>query len=578
MADTAEFEVSFDVVGEAQLRKAGSALDQLATKFEKFNSKALSKLKGATQAFATKAKDVLLIGGAIGGAIAGGVVALSLGMADFAQRSQTAFSLLAQGGETAEGLFQRSIDLATELGLDIKDTTAEIQRFRALGFTQLKAEELIKMGSDMRALGASTEQVTRIFAQLGQIQAKGKLQGEELIVLAENGLSVQEVYSQLEKQLGKTRAEVLKMQQAGEITAPDALKAIGQAVLKTAKTKDFGEAGRRMATETLSGMAGLLKAQVQGVFLKIGQAAGPAFFETFGAIFDEIEGFLMSDTGKAFVEGIGTALRDAAVAVKQALPFVKEFLGAFGAGASEAFKELSGAMKAFFEPFTGGDGKASVALLKEVGRALGQIVVFGGAVILMFGALLTASVAVATLMKNAIVGAFNAWTTTLGNLIFTVMDAIANIRAAFASGNWFDIGKQIVMGIARGIVAFAMAPINQAKLVAQSAVAAVKSTLGIASPSKVFEQIGSQMSSGMALGVANDTQPIMGATRDLARGATAGATVGMGARGGSTITFGAINVNVNGANKGGPELGREIAVSIQRELSHLLEGLAIEAA
>src|SRR5690606_23917083 len=99
------------------------------------------------------------------------------------------------------------------------------------------------------------DEVNRIWAQLGQIQAKGRLQGEELTTLAESGVSTGLVLSALSKQLGKTTGEVQKLISAGQVGSGDALNAIGAAILTKTGTRQFGQAGEQMATSTLSGMA-----------------------------------------------------------------------------------------------------------------------------------------------------------------------------------------------------------------------------------------------------------------------------------------------------------------------------------
>jgi hypothetical protein len=85
-----------------------------------------------------------------------------------------------------------------------------------------------------------------------------------------------------------------------------------------------------------------------------------------------------------------------------------------------------------------------------------------------------------------------------------------------------SLGSQIASGIAQGISSGATAIANAAKNAASSALDAAKKLLGIASPSKVFaDQVGYQMSAGMAAGIARGIPDVTSAI-----GAVSGSAVG----------------------------------------------------
>jgi hypothetical protein len=114
-----------------------------------------------------------------------------------------------------------------------------------------------------------------------------------------------------------------------------------------------------------------------------------------------------------------------------------------------------------------------------------------------------------------------------------------------------NIGWQLAHGIAAGIDAGAPAIQNAIFAAVNAALAAARAALGIASPSKVFkEQIGVQMSAGMAEGVMGGMGQVQQAVSQVSSGA-------LGATGGSTtnnnqrsIVFepGAIVVGGNGGS------------------------------
>ena len=78
---------------------------------------------------------------------------------------------------------------------------------------------------------------------------------------------------------------------------------------------------------------------------------------------------------------------------------------------------------------------------------------------------------------------------------------ISQIRNAFTSVNWGSVGLNIIKGIASGIAGAVGHLISAATSAASSALDAIKSKLGIHSPSRVFrDQVGKMMALGMGIG------------------------------------------------------------------------------
>ena len=78
---------------------------------------------------------------------------------------------------------------------------------------------------------------------------------------------------------------------------------------------------------------------------------------------------------------------------------------------------------------------------------------------------------------------------------------ISQIKNAFTSVNWGSVGMNIISGIASGISSAVGSLISAATFAASSALDAIKSKLGIHSPSRVFrDQVGKMMALGMGIG------------------------------------------------------------------------------
>tara|TARA_R110000822_G_scaffold54013_3_gene138786 strand:- start:978 stop:2837 length:1860 start_codon:yes stop_codon:yes gene_type:complete len=140
--------------------------------------------------------------------------------------------------------------------------------------------------------------------------------------------------------------------------------------------------------------------------------------------------------------------------------------------------------------------------------------------------------AISQLLRNDTAGAFDTVKNAVSTFVTTVNTAVQGMVASVATAisamvkslvtAAVSLGSQIASGIAQGISNGAAAIANAAKNAASSALDAAKKLLGIASPSKVFaDQVGYQMSAGMAAGIARGIPDVTSAI-----GAVSGAGVG----------------------------------------------------
>lgn len=86
--------------------------------------------------------------------------------------------------------------------------------------------------------------------------------------------------------------------------------------------------------------------------------------------------------------------------------------------------------------------------------------------------------------------------------LFNRLKAVVEEATNFIrSRDWFGLGRSIVLGIVSGIGAFAGVLISAVARMAEQALAAIKSALGISSPSQVFaDEVGLQMGLGVLQG------------------------------------------------------------------------------
>jgi phage-related protein len=140
----------------------------------------------------------------------------------------------------------------------------------------------------------------------------------------------------------------------------------------------------------------------------------------------------------------------------------------------------------------------------------------------------------------------------------TISGVYGQIMKIFSSaGTWlYDVGKNIIMGLVHGIESALGAVGSAVKHVASSAVNAVKSFLGIASPSRVMMVIGTQVVQGLAQGITGSSglatgamtgvgSSLFGSAQNMSRGMSMG---GSGAFGGGINIQATFEINAPGGN------------------------------
>jgi p-aminobenzoyl-glutamate transporter AbgT len=112
----------------------------------------------------------------------------------------------------------------------------------------------------------------------------------------------------------------------------------------------------------------------------------------------------------------------------------------------------------------------------------------------------------------------NGWN-KVGEWFANVRESIYNVFTKMPE-NFLTIGKNLITGLGNGIVEGAKAVVEKAKEVAGNVLDAVKGFFGVASPSKVFHQIGGYLMEGLANGVEDETGMVEKAMREMANRVT----------------------------------------------------------
>lgn len=141
--------------------------------------------------------------------------------------------------EKAKDAFAQIKDLARSTPFEVSSLTESYVKLTAFGL-QPTVQQMQAIADTAATLGGGTESLQRVTLALGQAWTKSKLQGDEILQLAEAGVPVWDL---LAKATGKNTAELEKMSAAGTLGRDTILKlidALGQ--------ENMGASARLMQT------------------------------------------------------------------------------------------------------------------------------------------------------------------------------------------------------------------------------------------------------------------------------------------------------------------------------------------
>lgn len=586
-----EFEVDIPVDGVGDLTRAATGADDLSRSLKQLDK--ASGGSGMTKAVAGGVALGNVLTAVAEKALAAAAALVRMGLeaaigfgkavieaAAFGEKSELAIKQLIHGGGDAKKELQEIVGIAARMGLPVEETVKSFQKLLAMQFKPAQAKELIKMGADLQAIGASTEEVAGALTAISQIKAKGRVQAEELLQLAERGVSTELILEALGKRLGKTTDQVRSLMQAGKITAEDGIAAIGEAVKKKTGIKQFGEAGEKFANTTLAGMAAQFKARGQALLMDIGSRVLKPLTEAVVPIVKDLFKAMESPEAKATIDGIVGGFTWLAGAVKTAWPVVKEFAAGLIEGLAP-LKQVWAGFQAAMEPVLkafGVDAKDAASGARLFGQGLALIIGAGTIV----AAVLTGVVAVFTAIPVAIFRASAAVGEGIVGVVNWLLGLPGRLTGAAASLSTaaMGLGSSIVDGIVSGITAGVGKVVSAVVNLGKSAIGAGKTTLDAHSPSGVFEDIGMSIPQGTERGVWSGVDKVQSATRAVVAPPPV-PTVQLGGagggRGGNTIAP-VLNFNFGGPPPGAnpAQAAQQIGDIVEARFTALMERWAIQ--
>lgn len=299
------------------INQGGGALNRLQGQFNSTTS--------AVQGFTGALKNVK--GVAVGGLAAIGAYniipsifqAAKSALIDFNQQvdqSTIALTSFLGSATEAQGMIKELQDFAARTPFQFKDLLGTVQSMMAMGVASKDVIPRMRaIGDAAAALGGTPEVMFRIQRALGQIQAKGRVQSEELLQLAEAGIPA---YQYLADALGTTTADMLGDLRKGTVDANTAITAVLDGM-----ARDFGGMMEEQA-KTMMGALSTVKDYVQITMGAITRPIFDAFRNTFVAIADFLGSEGAASGAKRFAEAIAGIINSLQKGLVEAFNALKE--------------------------------------------------------------------------------------------------------------------------------------------------------------------------------------------------------------------------------------------------------------
>ena len=363
--------------------------------------------------------------GGLGAMIGGGALGATLLTSGFQrfselERLNKQFIALTGSQEQAVALMEEVKAFAKVTPFDLVGVADLAKGFLAIGTNAKDVIPQVKTIADAVALtGGGTDELVRIQRAIGQVVSAGRLQGDELNQLAENlpGLNIRQLLA--DQLTGGDTAALVKMQEAGEISADMFLNGI-----LTGLSTDPRLAG---AAEALAGTLSGRFANLKEGFADVGAAligviAGPmaAAFGKLQEIFSNLAQFIRGEDLSAALNTLRTAIGGAAAAIGALL---------IARAAGQAIQILAIAARALLSPFG-----IIVAIVGAVGAAFAVLMensaVLRGAVAQLARVVGLAFSAIGGFFSTLFAGAGEA-AEGAGNLFETIGDSLGDLIDKF---------------------------------------------------------------------------------------------------------------------------------------------------
>lgn len=443
---------------------------------------------GSAAASAAMAVGAITAGvGAIGTAMFAQLGMHVRGLQAFRESTMFAFTKILGTREEAQKVFDMAAKSSFDLGGDLRTNVSAMNALVAKGFKADFADELLRRLADLSTLNPSANLDALVY-NIGKIRAQGRLQGDELQALSEAGLNVADVYQEIAKAMKLTQKpgqsleeQVLQLQSAGKIKSDIAIPAIMSAIAKATGGGAAGAVATEKASKSPEGALMKLLNLKDQLLSSVKIDWSPIVR---GA--ERMMAALSSPAGAAMIEKIGSSIG----------MIVGKLDGVSQEDMEKAFEKIGEGIEAF---------------ANALGAVLDLTIQLGPVWSLMADAAIVSMEQMQSMVEG------------VGMALGLIESQLTLIGATWdrITGEASGLGTAIIDGIIAGITGGQSSVVDAITSVASGAIDAAKATLGIASPSKVFADIGHNVSAGFGKGVAANSNAAISATTAMSSAAAA---------------------------------------------------------
>lgn len=293
------------------------------------------KADSATVSFAKTLGSRAIIGAAAGVTALGAAVGVTgLKFDAMREQAQIAFTTMLGSGAKARAFLGELAAFAAKTPFEFPDLVSASQKLLAMGFAAKDViPTLTDIGDAVAGLGGGKEQIDQVTRAMGQMQAKGKAAGDELLQLTEVGIPALRYIAEA---IGKTTAETSKLISKGAVDAQTAIAAV-----RAGMQRDFGGLMEQQS-QSVKGLLSSLKdyfQQISGTIMApLFERIRKGMKEVVDALGDPAVRAEVDRVAKAIGQGIGDAVDRVVRFVRQNWPAIQ---GAFQASREAADLLLS---------------------------------------------------------------------------------------------------------------------------------------------------------------------------------------------------------------------------------------------
>lgn len=236
----------------------------------------------------------------------------------------TSLEVMLGSAEKASAMIAEMREFAAKTPLTLDNVISSGTMLMSYGVDESNLIDTMTKLGDLAS--GNAEKMDRITLAYGQMLAKGKVTGEELMQMTEAGVPLQ---TALAESIGVTGEEFSKMVSAGKVGIDALNKAITE--LTTGDGKFAGMMEKQ--SQTMRGMLSTMQDNISEFFRKMGEGAFGEVKSALQDVSDQLAEWEQDGTLDEWAQGVGVMLKNLVAFMKQAISVGLDFKEAIIAGA-----------------------------------------------------------------------------------------------------------------------------------------------------------------------------------------------------------------------------------------------------